>query len=85
MVARSFLNGGGAEVDRNRRTVSLSRIFSWYAEDFGTTMAERPRLAARYLYDEADREFLTREAGTVMALFQEYDWRLNRSAPPTGK
>jgi GH15 family glucan-1,4-alpha-glucosidase len=85
MAAKSFLNGGGIEVDRSRRTVSLSRIFSWYADDFGETMAERLHFAAGYLYDEADREYLMHEAGTVVVLFQEYDWRLNRSAAPMGK
>ncbi len=35
LAARAFINRGGAELDRARGIVRLSRIFQWYAPDFG--------------------------------------------------
>ena len=37
VAGRTFLNAGGAVVDRERNRLSLSRIFKWYGEDFGET------------------------------------------------
>ena len=34
--------------------------------------------AARYLYDEADRDWIVRNADDLTIVYQEYDWRLNR-------
>jgi GH15 family glucan-1,4-alpha-glucosidase len=75
---RTFLNAGGVTVDRKRGRVSLSRIFKWYAADFGKTKEERLRFIASYLYDDNDRHFLEEKSGEVTVKYQKYDWRLNR-------
>jgi hypothetical protein len=81
MAARTFINGGSAEVDRTRGEVRLSKIFQWYAPDFGGRPLgvgdKRPLLEfmARYLADEAAREYVLH--GNPNVRFQPYDWSLN--------
>jgi hypothetical protein len=76
---RTFLNAGGIVIDRDVGRVSLSRIFKWYAGDFGESRADILRFAATYLYEDSDRRFLEEQAGELEIDYQEYDWRLNRS------
>jgi GH15 family glucan-1,4-alpha-glucosidase len=78
IAGETFLNGGGITIDRGKNRVSLSRIFSWYASDFGKTLPERLRFIARYLYNRDDREFLEENAERTKVDYQDYDWRLNR-------
>lgn len=73
-ASETFINSGGAVLDRENRRLSLSQVFKWYARDFGATQAERLRFIAPYLYDARDRAFLEDQAVS----YQEYDWRLNR-------
>ncbi|NIM06171.1 MAG: DUF547 domain-containing protein [Armatimonadetes bacterium] len=78
VAAATFINAGGLVVDREKESVSLSRIFDWYAPDFGETMGDRLRLAGRFLYDAEDKAFLEENADYLKVNFQDYDWRLNR-------
>jgi hypothetical protein len=78
IAGETFLNVGGITIDRGKNRVSLSRIFSWYASDFGKTLPERLRFIARYLYNRDDREFLEENAERTKVDYQDYDWRLNR-------
>lgn len=75
---RTFLNAGGAVVDRKSGTVRLSRIFKWYSSDFAPTQAECLRFVARYLYRDSDRRFIEENAEDLAVEYQAYDWRLNR-------
>ncbi|MGA1789890.1 MAG: glycoside hydrolase family 15 protein [bacterium] len=79
IAAETFLNSGGVIIDRERNRVSLSRIFKWYAEDFGKTQSERLRFVSRYLHNDKDKGFLQEKGDTVTIDFQDYDWRLNRN------
>lgn len=78
IAAEAFINGGGAMLDRDRHGISLSRIFLWYARDFGATQAQRLRFLAQFLQNERDREFVETNAETLRVTYQNYDWRLNR-------
>ncbi len=78
IAGETFLNGGGIIIDREKNHVSLSRIFTWYAADFGTSLGERLRFIAPYLYNRDDREFLEENAEHIKINYQDYDWRLNR-------
>ncbi|MFQ6079136.1 MAG: DUF547 domain-containing protein, partial [Thermodesulfobacteriota bacterium] len=78
IAGETFLNGGGIIIDGEKNRVSLSRIFSWYAADFGKTLPERLRFIAPYLYNRDDREFLEEKAEGIKVEYQDYDWRLNR-------
>ncbi|MBW1989763.1 MAG: DUF547 domain-containing protein [Deltaproteobacteria bacterium] len=79
IAARTFLNSGGLVLDRESRTVRLSRIFFWYGRDFGDSRPERLRALAKYLYGDKDREFILDHADTLKVRFEGYDWRLNRT------
>jgi GH15 family glucan-1,4-alpha-glucosidase len=76
---QTFLNSGGVIVDRERREISLSRIFLWYADDFPAGRQELLSFVASYLYDRETRRFLETEGRSCTLLYQKYDWRLNRS------
>ena len=76
---RTFLNGGGVEIDREAETVRLSKVLHWYRDDFGEDREERLRFIAPFLYREEDRAFLERHAGRCRVEHMPYDWHLNRS------
>ncbi len=76
-AGRSFLGGGGLQLDRASKKVSLSRIFSWYRKDFGSRLPERLRFLARFLYNRQDAEFIQHKAEELRVEYQNYDWRLN--------
>ena len=78
IAGRTFLNAGGIVIDREDRRVSLSRIFKWYAKDFGKSQAGRLRFIASFLYDDDERRFVEEHAGILSIDYQDYDWRLNR-------
>ncbi len=86
LAARSFINGGGVALDLDSGEVALSKIFQWYAPDFGArTLAlgdKQPLLdyVAPYLVDEAGRAFLL--SGQARAHFSAYDWSLNINGAP---
>ncbi|MGD0232755.1 MAG: glycoside hydrolase family 15 protein, partial [Syntrophorhabdales bacterium] len=75
---RTFLNAGGIVIDREHGRVSLSRIFRWYANDFGGSQGERLRFVAPLLYDDEDGRFIEENAEVLNVSYQAYDWRLNR-------
>jgi hypothetical protein len=79
LAAKTFLNAGGLIVRRRRKVVELSRIFYWYAEDFGSSQDERLSFLAGFLYDQADRDFISANLSFLQVEYQDYDWRLNRT------
>ena len=78
IAAETFINAGGTVLYRDNRRLSLSRIFMWYAQDFGATQAECLRFIAPYFFNDNDRQFILDNAGALTITYQEYDWRLNR-------
>ncbi len=79
VAARTFLNAGGVEIDREKAEVRLSEIFSWYGEDFGEDLEKRLERIASYLYQEEDRRYLRENGSALLVKYQDYDWRLNRT------
>ncbi len=83
MAAQNFANAGGMELDRDTMTISLSRIFSWYASDFGGSLfgyAKRGKLLrsiAHFLISSDDRLFVEENAERLKVKFLPYDWSLN--------
>jgi hypothetical protein len=65
-------------LERERESVSLSRVFQWYGGDFGKGREGLLRFLAQYLYEEDDRSYVMDNADRLGVGFQDYDWRLNR-------
>jgi Protein of unknown function, DUF547 len=76
----SFIRGGGFEVDSVRGRIRLSRLFQWYAGDFGAkwlAMGDKKpllRFIAGYLDPVEARLVLARRQWAVS--FTTYDWSL---------
>jgi hypothetical protein len=81
LAARAFVNGGGAAIDPSAGVIWLSKIFQWYAPDFGAAplaLGRRQPLldfVARFWDDAEARASL--QAGRWKVRFSPYDWRLN--------
>lgn len=78
IAGRTFVNGGGVEIDVDRKIVRLSRVFSWYDKDFGEDIEERLKFTAAYLYREQSRDLLLNHGRECLVSYQDYDWSLNR-------
>lgn len=72
LATRAFVNGD-VEVDPERGSVRLSRIYYWYEEDFGDVLG----WVLRYLDPGPGRDWLARHAGEARAEYRSYEWELN--------
>ena len=73
--ARTYLHSpAGSRLDRDERTLHLSRIFDWYEDDFERTAGSVRAYVARYLTGSA-RDAALDESYEIEHL--EYDWSLN--------
>jgi hypothetical protein len=74
-----FADPSKFQYDAASRTLAVSPILKWFAEDFGPTQAEQLRRIAPFLPDAASRTLA--ESGMARLRFLDYDWGLNdRSA-----
>jgi hypothetical protein len=62
-------------VDIADNTVYLTKVFDWYARDFGKNDAEITRYLARFFPPGPERTFLA--SGKARIRFTDYDWTLN--------
>ena len=74
----TFLNGGGIQLDRQRNRMILSRIFKWYAADFGDSNAEILKFIAHCIINDDDKNHILANTENIKIEYQDYDWRLNR-------
>jgi len=78
VAGKTFINGGGVKLERQKNVVALSRVFKWYGSDFGNKQYEILKFVAQSLYDEGEKRFLIENAENIKVVYQDYDWRLNR-------
>lgn len=76
---RTFINSGGAVIERDVMTIRLSEIFRWYRDDFGGSSEAVLKFIAPYFYEEVDRRFVEKNTGRLKIDYEPYDWRLNRT------
>ncbi|KAH8495890.1 hypothetical protein H0E87_018897 [Populus deltoides] len=77
-ATREFFQRNGIEVDLEKRTVYLTRIFKWFSGDFGQEK-EILRWIINYL-DATKAGLLTHllgDGGPVNIVYQDYDWSIN--------
>lgn len=86
LATTNFINSSAVTIDVAERRALLSKIFQWYAPDFGASFmvtlglgAATPilRWLAPYLTDTVRRDALTRDSSAFTVRFAKYDWRLN--------
>ena len=82
--ADRFINSGGAVLNRQAGTLSLSRLFKWCAQDFGGSQGV-VKFIANGLEDPADAAFLRTHAASISVKLQEFDWSLNSACKSQGK
>ncbi|GAX80471.1 hypothetical protein CEUSTIGMA_g7910.t1 [Chlamydomonas eustigma] len=73
--------GSEIEVDKVQRVVRMSKIFKWYASDFGANQTERLRWLLPFLKGRAYEELeeLLKGRHTIKIVYKEYDWNVNSS------
>jgi hypothetical protein len=79
VATRAFVNGGGAEIDTQTNTIHLSRIFQWYASDFGGSTL-RPKSTLEYItpfLNDTSADWLNANRNRAKIRYQKYDWTLN--------
>ncbi len=76
-AARTFVNGGGCQIDPASGTIHLSRIFQWYASDFGGRRGVLDFID-QHLEAGEKRAWLSENAEGATIRYQKYDWRVNQ-------
>lgn len=75
--ARTYLNGpAGHRLDRDARTLYLTRIIDWYGDDFRAAAGSIRAYAARYLTGAAA---VAAEDPAFALDYMDYDWSLNEA------
>jgi len=86
LAARNFVNSPEVQINLDRQTAHLSKIFQWYALDFGAGFlvsagyghpAPILRWIAPHLTDADAQQTLAANANRFRVRFNDYDWRLN--------
>jgi hypothetical protein len=73
-----FADRGRFRFDARRRTIMVSPILDWFAEDFGSNLAEQMRSIAPFLPNAAAQELA--RSGSASVTYLDYDWDLNDRA-----
>jgi hypothetical protein len=85
-AAQNFINGGEFEVDLENKRIVMSKIFQWYAPDFGGSAFNQVGLGdftplieygARFLIDSPEKEAILARPHDFKVEFKPYDWSLN--------
>ena len=75
IAARSFVNGT-VDIEPGSGMVAASKIFSWYAGDFGGRNGVVDFLI-HHLPNGNRREFITTNRESIVLSYKAYDWSLN--------
>ena len=78
LAARSFV-AGDMEVEPSHDIARVSRIFRWFADDFGGRNGILSILR-RYLPADERRRWLEAQGGRARLTYRRYDWGLNAGA-----
>ena len=79
LAARSFINADSV-IDYERKTISISRFFRWYAVDFGGKNGVI-NLLTRYLKVPENGRPVPGQFEKFRLIYHPYDWGLNTTNP----
>jgi hypothetical protein len=74
----SFINND-LKIQVEKKTISVSRIFQWYGNDFGGKQA-LPEYLLPYISDPENKKWLEENHDRLRINFHTYDWGLNKYA-----
>lgn len=83
IATKNFINDGSVVLNKEKMSVSLSRIFQWFSSDFGGGwMGLRGKTSvlnyvSQYMLDETDAQFVKDYGKKLKVSYQKYDWSLN--------
>lgn len=86
LATQSFINSSAVQIDVDTKTANVSKIFQWYAPDFGASFAvtlgfgdATPilRWIAPHIKNEDTQYALIQNISSYSVTFQQYDWSLN--------
>lgn len=77
LAARSFLGGPDVQIDEKKNQIALSRLFEWYAEDFGPDKRDTLRFVLRYLPEGPAKTYLAANLEKIRVRYLPYDWTLH--------
>jgi hypothetical protein len=75
-LATSGFIDSSVEIHPEKNEIALSRIFQWYAGDFGGRDGVIDFLI-RYLPEDERRSFIIDSRSELRLVYDDYDWRLN--------
>lgn len=78
-AARRFIGSNQFVFDNQTGILSCSKIFKWFARDFGKTKAERLQYLSQFVDDDETREALQEDAAAITVKYLPYDWHLNKT------
>ncbi len=77
---RAYLSSpAGLKIDRNAKSVQLSKIFEWYRVDFAKSDADLIAYVKPYV-DKETAAWLAANSDSISLAFLDYDWTLNKRA-----
>ena len=77
LAAKNFINSSEVIVIPEENRVLISRIFSWYKNDFGGRTGVLD-FVKRYILDDDKRFFLEKAGSSIKIDYLYYDWNLNK-------
>lgn len=78
-AVRRFVNSRHFIYDQQARVLSCSKIFKWFAKDFGNSKSERILYFAKYVENDSIKSAMQEEASSISVKYVPYDWHLNSS------
>jgi hypothetical protein len=78
LAAANFI-AGETRFDESHETLILSRIFKWYASDFGGRIDVLETIKKYLPNDEPLRKMIETQGISLKITYARYDWRLNAS------
>jgi len=76
LASQSFVNSQGVNIIPEDKRIQISTIFKWYQADFGGINGVLDFIS-RYIFDDAKRDFLTKNRDYIKVDYLPYDWSLN--------
>jgi hypothetical protein len=76
LVASGFINSDEVILEKERKRLTVSRIFKWYKDDFGGREGVLS-LIIKHRFDREEKDFMRKAIADLRIAYKDYDWSLN--------